>query len=173
MYKAIIILVILMIAFPLATSAQETSYNLETESISKRVDKMLNCPISKEGLQKMPYKVWFNTNYKTYLVDTKTLKNIKRRQLKDVKILAFMGTWCHDSNREIPRLMRVCEELGIYDQLELYGVDVDKTSLQGREKGYNIKNTPTIIIMRDGKELARIIEEPETSFGQDLEKILK
>lgn len=172
MYKAIIILVILMIAFPLATSAQETSYNLETESISKRVDKMLNGPISKEGLQKMPYKVWFNTNYKTYLVDTKTLKNIKRRQLKDVKILAFMGTWCHDSNREIPRLMRVCEELGIYDQLELYGVDVDKTSLQGREKGYNIKNTPTIIIMRDGKELARIIEEPETSFEQDLEKIL-
>lgn len=173
MYKAIIILVILMIAFPLATSAQETSYNLETESISERVDKILNGPISKEGLQKLPYKIWFNTNYKTYIVDTNTLKNIKRRHLKDLKILVFMGTWCHDSNREIPRLMRVCEELGIYDQLELYGVDVDKTSQQGREKNYNVKNTPTIILMRDGKEIARIVEEPEISFEQDFEKILK
>lgn len=173
MYKALIILVILMIVFPLATSAQETSYNLETESVSKRVDKILNGPISKEGLQKLPYKIWFNTNYKTYIVDSNTLKNIKRRQLKGLKILVFMGTWCHDSNREIPRLMRVCEELGIYDQLELYGVDVDKTSQQGREKNYNVKNTPTIILMRDGKEIARIVEEPEVSFEQDLEKILK
>ncbi|OEK05977.1 hypothetical protein BFP71_06995 [Roseivirga misakiensis] len=173
MYKAVIILVILMVIFPLATSAQETSYNLETESISKRVDKILNGPITKEGLKKMPYKVWFNTNYKTYIVDTKTLKNIKRRKLKDLKILAFMGTWCHDSNREIPRLIRVCEELGIADQLELYALDVDKTSVAGRESGFNIRKTPTIIFMLEGKEIARILEEPKVSFEQDLEKILK
>ncbi|MFY0594086.1 thioredoxin family protein [Roseivirga sp.] len=173
MYKALIILVILMIVFPLATSAQETKYNLETESISSRVDKILNGPITKEGLQKMPYKVWFTTNYKTYLVDTNTLKNIKRRKLKDLKILAFMGTWCHDSNREIPRLIRVCEELGIADQLELYALDVNKKSQAGREEGYNVKKTPTIIFMIDGKEVARILEEPDASFEQDLEKILK
>jgi len=173
MYKALIILVILMIVFPLATSAQETTYNMETESVSKRVDKILNGPITKEGLQKMPYKVWFNTNYKTYIVDTKALKNIKRRKLKDLKILAFMGTWCHDSNREIPRLIRVCEELGIADQLELYGIDVDKTSQAGRESKYGVKNTPTIILLMDGKEIARIIEEPEISLEQDIEKILK
>ena len=84
-----------------------------------------------------------------------------------------MGTWCHDSNREIPRLIRVCEELGIYDQLEIYGVDVNKKSQIGREESYNIKNTPTIILMRDGVEIARILEEPEVSFEQAFEKILK
>lgn len=173
MYKALIALVILLIVFPLATSAQEKIYNVETESVSEYVDKILNGPITKEGLQKMPYKVWFNTNYKTYLVDTDALKNIKRRQLKGLKILVFMGTWCHDSNREIPRLMRVCEELGITDQLELYGVDVNKTSQTGREKDYNVRKTPTIILMRDGVEIARILEEPEISFEQDFEKILK
>lgn len=173
MYKALIALVILLIVFPLATSAQEKIYNVETESVSEYVDKILNGPITKEGLQKMPYKVWFNTNYKTYIVDTDALKNIKRRQLKGLKILVFMGTWCHDSNREIPRLMRVCEELGIADQLELYGVDVNKTSQAGREKDYNVRKTPTIILMRDGVEIARILEEPEISFEQDFEKILK
>ncbi len=172
-YKALIILIILFVLFPLATSAQEKIYNIETESVSEYVDKILNGPITKEGLVKLPYKVWFNKSYKTYVVDTNTLKNIKRKKLKDLKILVFMGTWCHDSNREIPRLIRVCEELGIYDQLELYGVDVNKKSQQKREEGYNIRKTPTIILLKDGKEIARILEQPEISFEQDFEKILK
>jgi len=171
--KAIIILTILMVIFPLATSAQEKVYNNETESVSEHVDKILNGPITKEGLQKMPYKTWFNTNFKTYLVDEKSLKKIKKRKLKDLKILAFMGTWCHDSNREIPRLMRVMEELGAADKLELYGVDVNKKSLFGREEGYGIRNTPTIIFFLDGEEIGRVIEEPEVSFEAYLAEILQ
>lgn len=171
MYKALIVLIILMVVFPIVTSAQEKKYNVETESVSEYVDKILNGPISKEGLKKMPYKIWFNTNYKTYLVDTQTLKNIKKKSLKGVQIKAFMGTWCHDSNREIPRLMRVCEELGIYDQLELYGVDVNKKSRLEQEEGWNIRKTPTIIFLRDGEEIARILEEPEISFEHSMELI--
>lgn len=162
-----------MVIFPLLTRGQEVEYNRETESVSEHVNKILNGPITKEGLKKMPYKIWFNTNYKTYLIDTETLKDIKKRKLKDLKIIAFMGTWCHDSNREIPRLLRVAEELGVADQLELYGVDVNKTSLKGREKAYNIKKTPTIIFLHDGKEIGRILEEPEVSFEHYLTEILK
>lgn len=174
MYKAIIILTILMVIFPIATSAQEKEYNNETESVSEYIGKILNGPITKEGLQsKMPYKTWFNTNYKTYLVDINSLKNIKKRKLKKLKIIAFMGTWCHDSNREIPRLIRMAEELGIADQLELYGVDVDKESLFKKEDSYDIKKTPTIIFFYEGEEIGRILEEPEVSFEQYLEEILK
>ena len=173
MMKAIIVLTILMVIFPLATKGQEKEYNVETESVSPNVNKILNGPITKEGLRKMPYKIWFNTNYKTYLVDTETLKNIRKKKVRDLKILAFMGTWCHDSNREIPRLIRVMEELGAADRLELYGLDVNKTSDKGREKAYDITKTPTIIIMQEGKEIARILEQPEISFEQDLAKILK
>lgn len=162
-----------MVIFPLVTKGQEQEYNVETGSVSDHVNKILNGPITKEGLKKMPYKIWFNTNYKTYLVDTESLKDIKKRKLKDLKIIAFMGTWCHDSNREIPRLLRVVEELGIADQLELYGVDVNKTSAKGKEKSYKIRKTPTIIFMRDGKEIGRILEEPEVSFEQNLVEILK
>lgn len=173
MMKAIIVLTILMVIFPLATKGQEKEYNVETESVSPNVNKILNGPITKEGLRKMPYKIWFNTNYKTYLVDTETLKNIKKKKVRDLKVLAFMGTWCHDSNREIPRLIRVMEELGAADRLELYGLDVNKTSEKGREAAYDITKTPTIIIMQEGKEIARILEKPKRSFEQDLAKILK
>ena len=164
---------ILMVIFPLATKGQEKTYNLETESVSEYVDKILNGPITKAGLRKMPYKVWFNTNYKTHVVDTETLKNIKKKELKDLKILAFMGTWCHDSNREIPRLLRVVEELGIAEQLELYGLDVNKKSQFERENGFDIRKTPTIIFLKDGEEIARILEEPEVSFEKAFEKMLK
>ena len=173
MMKAILMLTILLVIFPIVMQGQEKEYNRETESVSPHVDKILNGPITKEGLRKMPYKIWFNTNYKTYLVDTNTLKNIRKKKLKDLKILAFMGTWCHDSNREIPRLIRVMEELGKAEDLELYGVDVNKTSENGREGAYDIQKTPTIILLKDGKEIARILEEPEVSWEQELEKILK
>lgn len=172
MYKAITILIILLVIFPIVTSAQEKEYNVETESVSEYVQKILNGPITKEGLKKMPYKIWFNTNYKTYIVDTETLKNIKKRKLKGLKVKAFMGTWCHDSNREIPRLMRVCEELGIYDDLELIGLDVNKTNRLNQQEGWNIRKTPTIIFLRDGEELGRILEEPEISFEHSMEIIL-
>ena len=173
MIKGIIILVLLLVIFPMVIVGQEKVYNLETESVAQSVKKILNGPLNKEGLQQMPYKGWFNTNYKTYLVDVATLKQIKKRKLKDVRILAFMGTWCHDSNREIPRLIRIVEELGIADQLELYGLDVNKTSKAGREKDYNIRKTPTIIFYLDGKEVKRVLEEPEISFEHELLEIVK
>jgi len=171
--KAMIILTILLVIFPLATSAQEKTYNNETESVSEYVDKILNGPITKEGLQKMPYKTWFNKNYKTYLVDENSLAQIDKSKLKDLKVKAFMGTWCHDSNREMPRLIRVCEELGIADQLYLYGVDVNKKSLNGEEEGYKIKKTPTIIFLLDGEEIGRVLEEPKVSFEAFMAKILE
>lgn len=161
-----------MVIFPLVTKGQEQEYNVETASISEYVEKILNGPINKEGLKMMPYKLWYNTNYKTYRLDFDALKDIKKRKLKDLRVLAFMGTWCHDSNREIPRLMRVLDELGIGDQLELYALDVDKTSLKGKEKDFNIKNTPTIIFYINDEEVARVIEEPKGSFEKELVKIL-
>jgi hypothetical protein len=69
--------------------------------------------------------------------------------------------------------MRVLDELGIGEQLELYALDVDKTSLKGKEKGFDIKNTPTIIFYINDQEVARVIEEPEESFEKELVKILK
>ena len=173
MMKAILMLMVILVAFPLAMNGQEQEFNVETESVSTYVEKILNGPINKEGLKKMPYKLWFNTNYKTYRVDFDLLKDIKRKKLKELKVLAFMGTWCHDSNREIPRLMRIMDELDAGNQLELYALDIDKTSIKGKEKPYDLKNTPTIIFYLNGEEVKRVIEEPEGSFEEELVRILK
>ena len=173
MMKVIISLAIILMVFPPALQGQGKEYNVETESVSPYVNKILNGPITKSGLRKRPYKIWFNTQYKTYRVDLETLKNIRRKKLRGLKILAFMGTWCHDSNREIPRLIRVMEELGLEDDLELYGVDMDKTSLKGREQAYDLKKTPTIIFLKENKEIVRILEKPQISFEQALAKMLK
>ena len=173
MLREIIILVLLLVVFPLLTKGQEVLYNVETASIHPNVDKILNGPITKEGLKKMPYKVWFNTNYKTYRVNTEALQKIKKRKLKELEILVFMGTWCHDSNREVPRLLKIVETLGIADQMTLYGVDTNKKSAGGKESSFDIQKTPTIIFLKDGQEIGRILEKPTVSFEEDLLDLLK
>ena len=172
MLREIIILVLLLVVFPLLTKGQEMTYNVETASVHPNVDKILNGLITKEGLQQLPYKIWFNTNYKTYQVDNQTLQAIKKRKLKGLEILVFMGTWCHDSNREIPRLLKVAETMGIADQMTLYGVDTNKESKEGKESGFDLQKTPTIIFLKDGREIARILEKPLHSFEKDMVEIL-
>ena len=47
-----------------------------------------------------------------------------------------------------------------------------KESPQHEEKGWDIEFVPTIIFLRNGKELGRIVESPEQSLEKDMRKIL-
>lgn len=83
-------------------------------------------------------------------------------------LLVMFGSWCHDSEREVPRLIKLLEK----SQVELSGitwlaVDRDKREDSGLAKQYNLKYTPTIIIMNGNDEIGRIIERPNVSLAQD------
>ena len=81
----------------------------------------------------------------------------------------MFGTWCHDSKREVPRMLRILDSAGVgTEQISLIGVDINKTEPKGREKLYNLRNTPTLILLKNGKEVGRIIERPNVSLEADL-----
>jgi tetratricopeptide (TPR) repeat protein len=89
-----------------------------------------------------------------------------------------MGTWCSDSQREVPNLIRLLEEIDFpSEQLEIIAIDDAeaqyKQSPQGQEKDKNIHHVPTIIILKDGKEVNRIIEYPRETLEADIVEILK
>ena len=44
---------------------------------------------------------WMSENFKAYTPDSITLIELKK-ELTGVYIKAFMGTWCEDSQREVP-----------------------------------------------------------------------
>ncbi len=123
-------------------------------------------------LEKDPYARWFTVGYKEHTLDTVTINTIKE-DLGRTKITVYMGTWCEDSQREVPALYKILD-LASYKPayLQLITVSEDKDTPQGLEKGRNITNVPTIIIEKKGQELGRIVEYPIESLEKDLAKIL-
>ena len=85
----------------------------------------------------------------------------------------YMGVRCHDSEREVPRLIKILSELKFSDEkLKIYLLKRDKTSDSGFEKGKNITNTPTIIFYKDSIEINRIVEFPIETLERDIYKII-
>ncbi|WP_299683733.1 tetratricopeptide repeat protein [uncultured Dokdonia sp.] len=133
--------------------------------------------INKEGLSTSPYADWFTKGYDQYTPDI-TIINTLKEQLSTYTITAFMGTWCGDSKREIPRLYKILEEAQFpLDRFTLIAVsrspDTYKQSPGGEHEGMNIHRVPTIIIYKDGKEVNRIVESPVVSLEQDILNILE
>ena len=60
-------------------------------------------PIERSTLGGDPYRIWFDEQYGGYQLDTLTLAPLAE-SLVDVDIKIFLGTWCQDSRREVPRV---------------------------------------------------------------------
>jgi thiol-disulfide isomerase/thioredoxin len=122
------------------------------------------------------YNKWYNKSFEAYKLEEVLVPKIKSLCNDKIKIQIFMGTWCGDSKREVPRMIKLLEEagtsnfeiIGTYDTDTLY-----KVSPQHEEHGLNIFRVPTFIVYKDGKEMNRIIEFPKESFEKDLLTILQ
>jgi len=87
--------------------------------------------------------------------------------------LVFLGTWCGDSRREVPRFLKIADSAGIpMDLITLYGLDRSKKSPDGLEEEYRIEFVPTFVALAGGKEIGRIVEKPQVSMEADMLMIL-
>jgi thioredoxin 1 len=104
----------------------------------------------------------FRGGYEAFAVETLYLPG-------DVSVLMFFGTWCHDSEREVPRLLKLLEAAGLSENnLSLIALDYRKREPKGRAVKFNVRYTPTAIFMREGVEVGRIIERPNISLHEDI-----
>lgn len=117
---------------------------------------------------------WFNKNYKAYTTDKKTIKKLQK-SLKNISVAIFMGTWCHDSKRVIPRFYKIMDEAGFNtkENLKLVAINRAKETPDNLQAGHNIKRTPTIIFYKKGKEIGRFVEHAIESLEKDILKIIK
>jgi thiol-disulfide isomerase/thioredoxin len=128
--------------------------------------------ITRSDLDNSAHKIWFNQNYESHVVDIEATKKA-RAFLADVSITIFMGTWCHDSQREVPALLKVLDQIPFnQDQLNIIGLSMNKDTPMKLEQDFDIRRTPTFIFSRSGKEIGRYVERPRISLEQDLLKIV-
>jgi len=128
-------------------------------------------------LYKDPYHQWFDTAYTKYTVDSSIIPKIAPL-LQNKEIEIFLGSWCGDSKRETPRMIKILQAAS-FDTAHLRLIFVDnstktyKQSPQHEEKQKNIHHVPTIIVYENDKEIGRIIESPVASLEKDLLSILQ
>lgn len=127
---------------------------------------------NRKGLQMDVFKDWYNLGYENYTPDSEILTKLKPL-LEDVSITIFMGTWCSDSQRDVPHLYKILDEVNFDEnKLILINVSEDKTTPEGIEKTYDVFNVPTIIFYKNKKELGRIVEYPIHTLEKDMLAIL-
>lgn len=132
--------------------------------------------IDVKGLSSNSYETWYTSTHSAYEVDTNSITSIKNELAKH-NILVFMGTWCGDSKREVPRFIKILEAANFpMDNLKLVAVDRRKEhykkSPTGEEWGLRIERVPTFIFLKNGKEANRIIESPISSLEKDIGAIV-
>jgi thiol-disulfide isomerase/thioredoxin len=132
--------------------------------------------INIEGLSSNSYKEWFQPNFASYTAETTNLEQVKDN-LSEHQILIFMGTWCGDSKREVPRFIKILESVDFpMKNLKIVAVDKRKDfykkSPQGEEWGLNIRRVPTFIFYKNEREINRIIESPLATLEEDIISIV-
>lgn len=118
------------------------------------------------------FKTWFTQEYNYYKTDSIVIDKIKKK-IKKFKIKGYMGTWCKDSRREVPRFYKILEQTGFDESdFELITVNRSKKTPDSLEAGFNIIRVPTFIFYRRGKEVGRFVEYPRESIEKDILKII-
>ncbi len=154
--------------FPLLVFSQPLTYE------NSRGETHLAGEIELEDLAAGPYQEWYDDSYSKFEISDKESSWSTSLQNTDVEI--FLGTWCGDSKKWVPRFVHLWEELGLeLSQLRftaLYdGVDNYKQGPKEEEKGRAVHRVPTFIFSEDGEEYARIVESPITDLETDLAQI--
>ncbi len=105
---------------------------------------------------------WYKPNQGGYNPDSATLNAFERAKGK-YQIVVFGGTWCEDTQFILPKFFKLQEKSGFPDDaITMFGVNREKTSLGNIAKAFNITLVPTFIVMKDGKEIGRVVEYGKT-----------
>lgn len=122
---------------------------------------MLLGKVSIDELKQEPFTGWYFEEFDNYDTDTELLDAISNPNQYNYEL--FLGTWCGDSRREVPRLEKIFIELGIdFNQLSIITVDRDKVSPDNEQEGKDIRYVPTLIVRNNDVEVGRIVESPSS-----------
>jgi thiol-disulfide isomerase/thioredoxin len=128
---------------------------------------------SRDQLENSTHNSWFVENNNAHSLNEALISQIDSL-FYDIEVTIYMGTWCEDSQREVPGFFKIIDALEANDQIQpIIGLNEDKVSHDGSAEQAGITNVPTFIFSKDGEEINRIVEFPIISLEQDILDILQ
>jgi thiol-disulfide isomerase/thioredoxin len=116
--------------------AERVIVNREVES--KNDGKMLLGTQTLDQFRKEPFKTWFDEEYNRYQIDQTGLAELKEK-LNSYSLVVFVGSWCEDSHREFPRLIKILDALKYNTgKMQIIAVNRKKNRHQEKKDLYNI-----------------------------------
>lgn len=101
---------------------------------------------------------WFATNQKGFTPQANAVEAFKKAK-DSIHILAFGGTWCHDTQFILPKFYALTDAAGFSDShITLLGVDRNKKTVNHLSEAFNVTLVPTFIVLKNGKEIGRVVE---------------
>ena len=148
-------------------------FSLITLTTTAQNDKTLIGKMEIEKLKNSEHSEWFMNYYNSYEPQDEKLEQLQNALPKgDFKFEIFYGSWCPDSQREIPRMVKIFEKIGIQkDKYDLIGVNRFKDlpeAYANRSGEIKLNRVPTLIYYKNGNEINRYVEFAQVSLLDDL-----
>lgn len=151
--------------FILTTSAlfPQDSANRDENTYSSP-QMLLGC-LSRADFLKAPFVEWYQSGYDSYVVDTNELSKISLDSLSGISVTVVFGSWCPDSQDEIPGFFKVCDYLNIDKKnIKIIGVDRSKDVTTNCAEDEFVEYVPTYFFYYKGKLLKKIVDHSEATF---------
>jgi hypothetical protein len=82
-----------------------------------------------------------------------------------------MGTWCPDSQREVPKFLRILsdlrEQFGVELPVTYFALDRSKQKPAELIAGKHVEKVATFVYYRGDEEVGRIVERPTSPLFED------
>jgi thiol-disulfide isomerase/thioredoxin len=136
---------------------------------------LLNGIITKYALANDSTYKWYRSSQSSYNPSPENKLALEQAKNNNVKFVVFGGTWCEDTQFVLPKFFKWQEQVGFPDAgVSLFAVDRNKKTIGGITDAFKITNVPTIIVMKDGKEVGRVVEYGKTGqWDKELAEMLK
>jgi thiol-disulfide isomerase/thioredoxin len=164
--RRILVAVVLLISI---FSFGQTQYEVSNDG----QDKILKGIITRDLIANDTSFKWYGQNQAGYKPNEVTTKALKAKSA-ELQLIVFGGTWCSDTKYILPKLFALTDAATFsQDRITLIGVDRNKKTISHLSEALGVINVPTIIVMKEGKEIGRVVEYGKTGvWDKELGEII-
>ena len=108
---------------------------------------------------------WYRESEQMYPHPLAGLLHALTEYRDSLSFVIFAGTWCEDTHYIIPKFFKALQEAGFpEDHYTIFALDRFKETTGHMARIFHITATPTIVILKNGREIGRLVEYGKTGL---------